>query len=562
VSPTANTVAAELLDILAAEGVTDLYLNPGTDTAPILDSLAARRHAGFEAPRPVLCLHEHVALSAAIGQFMVTRQTGAVMVHVDVGTLNLGGAIHNVQRNNVGVVVFAGRTPHALTNAVPGHRDTPIHWLQDQPDQAVTMRAYGKWALDVPRARDLAPTIRRAFQVADSVPNGLAYVMLPRETLMEPAAGGNNERLARPRPPAPDRDALTRVAAGMAAAERPLIIAQRVGRHPPSAAVLADLAHWLGSPVIDIRNYVNISCDHELNAGGDQPSLVEDADAILVLDTEVPWVPSRVRPAAGAKVFQIDIDCLKSTMPTWAFPIDIAVTADTKIALAMLLDMVKWLLPGPCALWPAGARALTERRRSIIETANSGRASDTADATCAAINSALPQSCIVLEEAVTNRGAVLRQVPRAPGHYFQVGASSLGWAVGAALGVKRACPDQAVVVFTGDGAFHFSVPTAALWSAKRATAGFVVVILNNQRYAGSQAPVERLFPNGVAARTRDFLEADLSPPIDYVALARACGGNGETVTRAADGASAMERALASADSGTCYVLDVRLPVPG
>jgi hypothetical protein len=40
----------------------------------------------------------------------------------------------------------------------------------------------------------------------------------------------------------------------------------------------------------------------------------------------------------------------------------------------------------------------------------------------------------VLEEAVTNRPAVLRQVSREPGRYFATGSPALGWAVAGAAG--------------------------------------------------------------------------------------------------------------------------------
>src|SRR2546421_5272656 len=98
--------AADLVALLADEGVSHLFINPGTDTAPVQEALAAAREAGRPLPEAVLCLHEQVALSAAIGHHMAGGRPQAVMVHVDAGTLNLGGAVHNAQRNHVPVVVL------------------------------------------------------------------------------------------------------------------------------------------------------------------------------------------------------------------------------------------------------------------------------------------------------------------------------------------------------------------------------------------------------------------------------------------------------------------------
>src|SRR5918999_3348330 len=105
--------AGELVGTLADEGVEYLFINPGTDTAPVQEALAAARANGAPHPRAVLCTHEFVALSAAMGHHFAGGGPQAVMVHVDAGTLNLGGAIHNAQRNRVPVGIFAGPTPYS-----------------------------------------------------------------------------------------------------------------------------------------------------------------------------------------------------------------------------------------------------------------------------------------------------------------------------------------------------------------------------------------------------------------------------------------------------------------
>jgi acetolactate synthase-1/2/3 large subunit len=59
--------AAELVATLADEGVQHLFINPGTDTAPVQEALAAARTGRTPSPRAVLCTHEFVALSSAMG---------------------------------------------------------------------------------------------------------------------------------------------------------------------------------------------------------------------------------------------------------------------------------------------------------------------------------------------------------------------------------------------------------------------------------------------------------------------------------------------------------------
>lgn len=127
--------------------------------------------------------------------------------------------------------------------------------------------------------------------------------------------------------------------------------------------------------------------------------------------------------------------------------------------------------------------------------------------------------------------------------------------------MKLARPEAPVVVVCGDGAFNFGVPTAALWSAHRYGAPFVTVILNNHSYWASKLPVMQLYPTGASVRSDDFPETRLTPEMDYVMLAKACGGVGQAVDRPHDMGDAIRWALAQAQQGMCVVLDARLPQP-
>ncbi|KAA8970155.1 thiamine pyrophosphate-requiring protein [Mycobacterium sp.] len=560
-SPEVPEAAANLVELLADEGVSHLFINPGTDSAPVQEALAAARAVGAPAPQPVLCVHESVALAAAIGHHMVSGRPQALMVHVDAGTLNLGCQLHNAQRNRTPVVVFAGRTPYTAAPEVRGHRDNPIHWLQEQLDQPAVMRAYGKWHMEVPRGRELAPIARRAFQVAQSAPSGPAYVMLPREALMEPGVRPLPRRLSPAVPPGPDPAALERLAAVLVAARRVVIVTARTAADPGNAAVLTRIAELLGAPVVDQGDRANLPGGHPLCLGID-PRPLQTADAVLLLDCEVPWVPGQIAPPREARVLHIDIDPVKVSMPLWSYPVEIALTADTRVALPLLEQALHRLAtPERRESWTARRRAAEAELAKLRSEANRTSGSDLPDAMLAALDGALPAHAVVVEEAVTNRPAVARRVRRTPGHFFDTGAPALGWAPGGALGIKLARPEAPVVAVCGDGAFHFGVPTAALWSAHRYRAPFVAVVLNNHAYRASKLPVMELYPHGVSVRADDFPETQLTPDTDYAALAEACGGSGRTVRTPQELADAVGWALAETERGRCVVLDVVLPHP-
>ena len=117
--PAANGAEA-LIQLLVAHDVEYLFLNPGTDTAPIQEAIVALGGQGHAVPRIVSCLYENVALAAAHGYFCITRRPQAVLVHVDSGTQNLGGNLHNTLRGHGGVIIIAGRTPYTVDGTVPG----------------------------------------------------------------------------------------------------------------------------------------------------------------------------------------------------------------------------------------------------------------------------------------------------------------------------------------------------------------------------------------------------------------------------------------------------------
>ena len=130
---------------LVSQGVDCLFLNPGTDTFPIQEALSKLEQLGEPVPRTVLCLFELVALAAAHGYYAATLRPQAVLVHVDVGTQNLGAMLHNAQRGRAAVLIAAGRAPYTTDPGQRGTRDTYIHWLQEQADQHGIVRNFVKW---------------------------------------------------------------------------------------------------------------------------------------------------------------------------------------------------------------------------------------------------------------------------------------------------------------------------------------------------------------------------------------------------------------------------------
>src|ERR1700730_15936058 len=187
----ARTGAEAILQLLFACGIDYVFLNPGTDTAPIQEALVALAADGERVPTLVPCLFENVAMAAAHGFFLVTRKPQLVVVHVDVGTQNLGGNVHDAMRGQAGVIVLAGRSPYTVDGPAPGGRDRPIQWQQDVTDQIGIVRGYVKWSHELGRVDTLHELVPRAVQMAASEPAGPVYMTAAREVLCEPTPDGS-----------------------------------------------------------------------------------------------------------------------------------------------------------------------------------------------------------------------------------------------------------------------------------------------------------------------------------------------------------------------------------
>lgn len=73
------------------------------------------------------------------------------------------------------------------------------------------------------------------------------------------------------------------------------------------------------------------------NGGGQSPALAE-ADVVLVIDSDVPWIPKENNPAKGAQIFHIDVDPLKEQMPLFYIPAQRRYKADAETALTQILE--------------------------------------------------------------------------------------------------------------------------------------------------------------------------------------------------------------------------------
>src|SRR5262249_52740449 len=163
-----------------------------------------------------------------------------------------------------------------------------------------------KWDYELRNFVQLETVVDRALAIASADPQGPVYLTLPREVLSEAHESfeySPTSRAPKPLATVAGPEAIAEAAELLAAARRPLILAKAAGRDPAAVASLVALAEALGAPVVDqFHTHMNFPQDHELHAGFDGTPHLADADAIVIVESDVPWFPSLKAPRADAKL--------------------------------------------------------------------------------------------------------------------------------------------------------------------------------------------------------------------------------------------------------------------
>src|SRR5512144_139128 len=537
---TVESTADAYLELLAARGVEYFFANAGTDFAPLIEAYARRSAQGQASPRPITVPHEVPAVAMAHGYTMVTGRPQVVMVHVIVGAGNAGGGVINAARSNVPMLFSAGRNP--ITEAGDaGSRDRPIHWAQEAFDQAGMLREFVKWDYELKRFDQLETVVDRALTLAQSEPRGPVYLTLPREVLAERHDAIEYADPARAVVPAatlPDPAAVEEVAGMLAAARNPIIITKAAGRDPAAVPALVRLAEALGAPVFDqFHTYVNFPQDHPLHGGFDAAPHLEEADAILVVESDVPWFPQLKRPKLETRVIHVGVDPLFSRYPVRGFPADAALAGTPRLTLAALA----------AALAGRVDRAAVAERRQRWTAAGAKRR-EAAAAKGQAVRNDTPSDMLWLSRAigdvVDDWTIVVNEYDlddtqctfTRPGTYFAAPPSG-------ALGAKLAAPDHSVICCVGDGAYIFGSPTASHFVSRAYNLPVLFVVFNNRTWNAVKRAVQTYARDGWAVRTDAMPLTALEPSPDYEMLCRASGGHGEKVEDPAALPDALRRGL-------------------
>jgi acetolactate synthase-1/2/3 large subunit len=550
-------IAGEVfLRALAEHGVDFFFANPGTDFPPIVEAFVRARGSNAKLPRPILVPHENLAVAMAHGAFIMTGHPQAVMVHVNVGTGNTINNLINLSRDRVPLILAAGRTPISEKGQF-GSRSRQIHWGQEMFDQAGMVREIVKWDYELRNAGQIADVVARAHEIAMTAPRGPVYLVLPREPLSAPLAEVP-ALVPRPVPGAahPDPAAIEQLAGWIAKAERPLVITAGPGTDGSAVAALAWVAERAAIPVVSHNaRSVALPASHAMNAGYDSGPLVDEADLIIVIESDAPWYPSMQQPAAGSRVVHIGEDPIFARYPMRSFPSDLSIASPAAIVLAAL-----------DAALARKALDVEARRAKLVARHAARRAKADKEADAGTLNAATFSRAV--GEAVGEDAIIFNEYPLSldhcprekPGTFFGLSAAGgLGWGLGAALGAKLAAPEKFVVATVGDGAYMFTNPTVCHWVADKFDLPVLTVIFNNSRYGAVRRATLSMFKDGAAGEDDGQFLADLAPSPPFEEFVRSQGGHGERVEKFEDLAPALARARDAVRGGRQALVNVLIP---
>ena len=321
-------------------------------------------------------------------------------------------------------------------------------------------------------------------------------------------------------------------------------------------SVLVEISDRIGMGVCEVSPaYLNFPGGHAHHLGYRRNSFVDEADLILMLDVDVPWINAKVQPRPETRLFHIDIDPLKTGLGFWHFPAQRVHQADTLATLDQLAAMAQENPPGRQSRveWIASAR----RRAQPVARVTEG--SITPEELTEAVGELVSDRTVVVFEAPTCTELIPTLLRlNNPASYYNSGGAGLGWGINACIGVKLARPESEVIALVGDGCYLFGVPSSAYWVANAYRTPFLTIIYNNGGWNAPKHSTLGVHPDG-SARHNDTFWVTVGAGARLADIA-AAAGNAEPfhVSVMEELRETLRRALQIVRDGRSAVVDVAI----
>ena len=557
------------LAILADEGVTHLFGNPGTTELPVMEALA-----NFPNIQYVLGLQESVVVAMADGFSRSSGRLSAVNLHCMPGLGHAMGAIYAAKFSGSPMIITAGQYEigHGLQEPLLYEPLVPVA----QP--------LVKWSFEIHRIQDLPRVMRRAAKIATTPPCGPVFISLPGSVLDEVADIDLMTPTRVRAEVAPVGESLKVLVERLLQAKRPVILAGRELAEQDAFGPACEFAQMLGAAVYleSVPYNSRFPVEHVCLMGDITRNQKRVRETLSAHDLLICLGGDLLRMSAYSEV-----DPLPEGMPIvhlserdWElgknYFTEVAIRAHVKSSLEALVVQLRQRLNESQreeaaqrvrefahSNWQAKrAKAAIEAEELLklhiesdgqsehVSSDPAGSKSGGAENTNASLidpkvmmyqlAETIPADALVVEEAPTS-AALLHQFLKVhrPLQAFGLTSGGLGFGLPGAIGMSLAHPGRRIVAVIGDGSAMYAIQ--ALWTAAHLRLPISFVIANNRSY---RIIKDRL----IAMRDSEhFIGMDFTDPaFDFSAIASGMGIRSICMRRSDQLAEGFREAFAEA----------------
>jgi tartronate-semialdehyde synthase len=515
--------------VMEKEGVHCAFGVPGAAINPLYAALRPRNQIKH-------FLARHVEGASHMADGYTRAKSGNIGVCI--GTSGPAGTdmitgLYSASADSVPILCITGQAPRAR--------------LHKEDFQAVDIEAIAKpvtkWAVTV-REPALVPRVfQQAFHVMRSGRPGPVLIDLPFDVQM-----GEIEfdpETYEPLPvykPRATRAQVEKALAMLNEAERPLIVAGGGVINADAADLLVAFAEMTGVPVIPtLMGWGAIPDDHPLMVGmvglqtahryGNATLLASD----FVLGIGNRWANRHTGSidvyTKGRKFVHVDIE---PTQIGRVFPPDYGIVSDAKAALELFAEVAQaWKTSGKLKDRTGWLAACRERKSTMLRRTHFDEVPVKPQRVYEEMNRAFGQdTCYVSTIGLSQIAAAQFLHVFKPRHWINCGqAGPLGWTVPAALGVRAADPERAIVAISGDYDFQFMIEELAVGAQFKLP--YLQVVVNNS-YLGLIRQAQRGFEMDYCVQ---LSFENINTPelgaygVDHVKVAEGLGCKGIRVTK-------------------------------
>src|SRR5712664_318368 len=573
-----------MVDVIKTLDIKYLPANCASSFRAIHESLI--NYGGNRMPEYLTCMHEESAVGMAHGYFKIAGKPLMTLCHGTVGLQHAAMAVYNAWCDRVPVIIVGGNELDAA------HRPPGVPTIHSAQDINALVRDFTKWDDTPVSLQHFAQSFVRAYKISMTPPYGPVMISLDAGLQQEPMKDHGDKpyipRYVPTSPPQGDSGAVKEAARLLAAAQNPVIVADRAARTPNGVTLLVQLAELLQARVIDQAGRMNFPTTHYLTAPA---SAVNNADVIIGLELTDFWATvnaytdngenggvgrnsTRIKPDTKLiSISSVELNTKSNYQDFQRFQvIDVQMAADAEATLPALIEAVKSAIPNErkaaiAKRGEAARKAYAEMRSRARQAAAVGwDASPISTArmvmeTFAQIKD-LDWSLVTAESPRFDWPLRLWPIEKHHQWLGRSGGYGVGYGAPASVGAALANRDlgRFSVAFQPDGDLMYA--PGVLWTAAKHKIPLLSVMNNNRGYHQEVMHVQRLsnFRNRPANLGGDMGPVGTSiqnPDVEYHKLAESMGWWAKgPIKDPAQLGRALKEAVAVVKSGQPALLNV------